>query len=622
MASIVLGSNIASLQAQRRLNQSTSTLGRSFERLASGLRINRAGDDAAGLSISESLKADRRIANQGVRNFNDATSLLNIADSTLEGLSNIVIRLKELSEQAANGVYGNVQRKAMDTEAQKLAQEYERIAQTTQFNNLKLFDGSLGTLKFQGGVGLNGGITTGIGGAIGTGSFATAISNAVSPSVLKDMNNDGYVDLIGIDAGAASFSIQLSNGDGTFRAAQSVLFGVSISSIDAADFDGDGILDIVTGFSLVGVGNDVGVLFGNGNGTFTALASYSTGQANGISRLVTGDFNGDGKADISTIASSTEIGAFLAQGNRSFKSYAQVNPGFITLNGKSEDLNGDGRDDLVFTSFAGGNVRIYLANSDGTFRSIQNLPVDTNPQDSELGDLNGDGILDLVTSNANSDSISISFGRGNGTFTPFDEFLVGDSPRDLVLGDFDGDGILDIAEGDAFDNTLSVMIGNGNGTFRARTTAALTVNFSGLLQTGDLNGDGVLDITCGDSTNQQIFYGNTRQGVGPLLPFSLKSIAGARTAMSMFGNKLSQLNVQRGNIGALQSRLVSAVNALEVSSENIAVAASRITDVDIAEESAQLVKTKIIQNAATSILAQANAQPALALTLLGPKSNK
>ena len=111
--SIGLGSNISSLRAQRLLNASSGTLGSIFERLASGTRINRASDDAAGLAIADSLRKDARVLNQASRNVNDGVSLLNIADSTLSNQKTILTRLQELATQAANGVYSSEQRRSL-----------------------------------------------------------------------------------------------------------------------------------------------------------------------------------------------------------------------------------------------------------------------------------------------------------------------------------------------------------------------------------------------------------------------------------------------------------------------------------------------------------------------------
>ena len=110
---LTLGTNIASLRSQRQLTRNSSELSTVFERLSSGQRINSASDDSAGLAIADSLRADVRIYNQGVRNLNDGISLLNIADASLDSLTTIVTRLEELASQAANGVYGTAQRAAL-----------------------------------------------------------------------------------------------------------------------------------------------------------------------------------------------------------------------------------------------------------------------------------------------------------------------------------------------------------------------------------------------------------------------------------------------------------------------------------------------------------------------------
>jgi len=108
-----LNTNLASLNAQRRLGEATSSLGTSFERLASGLRINKASDDAAGLAIASGLQVDSRVYTQGIRNVNDAISLFAVAEGGAQQLGNIIIRIQELSEQSANGTLSNKQRTAL-----------------------------------------------------------------------------------------------------------------------------------------------------------------------------------------------------------------------------------------------------------------------------------------------------------------------------------------------------------------------------------------------------------------------------------------------------------------------------------------------------------------------------
>jgi flagellin len=154
---ITLGSNVTSLQAQRRLGAATDALAKTYERLSSGQRINRASDDAAGLAIADSLKATARIASVAVRNANDGISTIAIADSALGEIGNVLSRLAELSEQSANGVFSATQRSALQNEFTALGSEIERIAVTTEFNGVKLLSGG-NELVLQ--VGFNSGSTS------------------------------------------------------------------------------------------------------------------------------------------------------------------------------------------------------------------------------------------------------------------------------------------------------------------------------------------------------------------------------------------------------------------------------------------------------------------------------
>jgi len=140
--------NLASINAQRALNSSSRGLQTAFERLSSGLRINRAMDDAAGLAIAENLKADARVASVAMRNASDGISVVAITDGAISSITNVLSRLAELAEQSANGVYGNDQRSAIQLEFNALMSEVERIAHTTEFNGLKLLSGG-GEITFQ-----------------------------------------------------------------------------------------------------------------------------------------------------------------------------------------------------------------------------------------------------------------------------------------------------------------------------------------------------------------------------------------------------------------------------------------------------------------------------------------
>ena len=135
--------NVPSLNAQRILGTNSDRLAQSVERIASGIRINRGADDAAGLAISEALRSDTRALRQAIRNGNDGISLINVAEGALNEQAGILVRLRELSSQAATGTVGSTERATIDLEFQALVKEIDRIADTTEFNGQKLVEGSL-----------------------------------------------------------------------------------------------------------------------------------------------------------------------------------------------------------------------------------------------------------------------------------------------------------------------------------------------------------------------------------------------------------------------------------------------------------------------------------------------
>lgn len=136
-----INTNIQSMQAQRSLSRVGNEQSKAYSQLASGERINKAGDDAAGLAISEKLKAEIRGTSQAVRNAGDGISVIQTAEGGLNEVSNILIRLRELSVQAASDTVGDNERKFTDMEYQQLTSELERVAQSTEFNGIKLLNG-------------------------------------------------------------------------------------------------------------------------------------------------------------------------------------------------------------------------------------------------------------------------------------------------------------------------------------------------------------------------------------------------------------------------------------------------------------------------------------------------
>ena len=144
-----IATNVSSLTSQRHLRNTRRALDKSLERLSSGYRINRAGDDAAGLAISEKLRAKVRGLVQAERNANDGVSLIQVAEGALNEVQNILVRLRELGVQSASDTIGDQERRFLDEEYQALKQELDSIANSTEFNGTYLLDGTGGSLDFQ-----------------------------------------------------------------------------------------------------------------------------------------------------------------------------------------------------------------------------------------------------------------------------------------------------------------------------------------------------------------------------------------------------------------------------------------------------------------------------------------
>ena len=295
---LTIANNLASLQAQRQFGRATESLTKINEQLSSGLRINRASDDAAGLAVAESLKVDRRVFLQGLRNVNDAISSVRVFDGALEEMSSIAIRIQELAEQSANGTLGSTQRAALDAEAQALREEAQRIVTTTRFNDLNFFDGSVTELlvqasdsQVQGSLPLLE-IPTIFDGTVQA-EVAYGTGDAPVPLGVGDINNDGITDIVAANYNSHTVSILLGNGDGTFQADLIADTGQEPEDLALADINGDGNLDFVTGNTD---STTVSIALGNGDGTFANDLTFTTG--NRPESVGVGDFDGDGNLDV------------------------------------------------------------------------------------------------------------------------------------------------------------------------------------------------------------------------------------------------------------------------------------------------------------------------------------
>ncbi len=616
--SIRINSNIAALNAERRLGQSTAQLQQSYARLSSGLRINRAVDDAAGLAISASLNADSRVLGIGVRNINDGISAIAIAAGALDELKNIAIRQKELAEQAANGIYSSSQRTALNSEANALVAEFNRIVTTTSFNGRNLLDQSFTDVTLQFGYGTNAQLDVSIGSELarlaGDGTFGSATNyNAEAPTRIigtMDLNGDGIEDIYDL---TNALGVALGNGDGTFKARRTFVPGNNNSpvSIEFGDFNGDSAMDYI-------VGRGTGVAWiglGVGDGSFKAAMSVPTPNA-AFGGIGVGDFNEDGKLDFANAGGSTNY--FFGNGDGTFNIGISFTSG-STSDTEFVDINGDNHLDIIAYTSSGGapGLEIALGNGNGTFKHHVHYAFGSATQTSRAltMDVNNDGVLDIALSNNGQGLGAVFLGNGNGTFRIGSTFALA-GLFSITSGDYNSDGFEDLAYSNTAAGGVYILAGNGNGSFKAAVSYAAGSN-SIHVSSFDYNDDGILDLLLANNAasafNLLLGNGTASSTIDEL---DLTTQSSALDALETTTETLERVTKELGRLGAYESRLTSAAQVLAATRENYMAASAQISDVDVAFEAANLVRARILQQAGAAVLAQANNQPALALKLL------
>ena len=332
-----------------------------------------------------------------------------------------------------------------------------------------------------------------------TGNTVLTADNTI---LTADFNGDGFPDLVILDKN--TISVLLGNGDGTFTAAPSPSNDLP-GAIAVGDFNGDGIPDLAVA-PVLDEGNSE-VLLGNGDGTFS-IANGSLGIGSGVATsnsIAAADFNGDGKLDIVEACASLgdqPCNLLLIQsgnGDGTFIEFSSVPLSFLGSQSMAVgDFNGDGQPDVAVTNSGTNGVNVFLNNGGGLSAVSAIPPTGTGPTSIAAADFNGDGKLDLAVANYGSNNVTILLGNGDGTFTAAASPATGTAPNSVAVADFNGDGVPDLAVANAGSSNVTILLGNGDGTFTAAAGPAADTGSTSVVL-ADFNGDGKEDLVVANS---------------------------------------------------------------------------------------------------------------------------
>lgn len=438
-----------------------------------------------------------------------------------------------------------------------------------------------------------------------TGGYALSV-------VIADVNGDHKPDLIvansGGSTGGNTVAVLLGNGDGTFQPA--VLYGsggysdvsgelISLS-IAVEDVNGDGKPDVVMANHCAindtqCTGGTVGVLVGNGDGTFKSAVSYGSGGYL-AGQLAVADLNGDGKPDLVVTncaatgsgscagngAGNGVVGVLLGNGNGTFQtatSYSSGSPEWFSTPVVVADVNGDGKPDLVLANEGGdggngeGSAGVLLGKGNGTFQPVVTYDSGGKWADAiAVADVNGDGKPDLVLANFSA-TIGVLLGKGDGTFQPVQSFPAGGSDCfSVAVADVNGDGRPDVLVANMY-SSVGALLGNGDGTFQATQSYPTGGFLPSALAVADLNSDGRPDLlvtnwcadqsVCSVGQNEtgvvSVFLNDTWQNVPPTAPVLALTPAGPLAFGPLPVGTASAQTVTVTNVGNSVVRFTSIV---------------------------------------------------------------
>ncbi|MGD9974886.1 MAG: flagellin [Desulfatirhabdiaceae bacterium] len=625
---LIINTNIASLNAQKNLSRTQNALDKSIARLSSGLRINSAKDDAAGMAISNRFVTQIRGFSQAIRNANDGISLLQTSEGSMQEVTSILQRMRELAVQAANDTNSASDRASLQGEMDQLFAEIDRIAGTTQFNGIQLVDGSGGALSFQ----------------IGSDSGQTVTVELKSVKT-SDLNLNGYSKVgelnsgrIGTSMGGASgltingFAIGSAATTGTAAdAAKAINQKTSNTGVSAVAYNiykGTGnVSGIVSGLKIGTSSGNLATI--ENSGSMTELVNNINRDAAGVSATL----NKDG-----SITLSNDTGLDIVVGGTPDNSglSAEIYKGYIAL---TDDKN----EPISITASSGctsADVNEWGFNISTGSTSITGGQVTTDKI--AAGDLtiNGVSVGASTGSSAGDKAAAINLVKGSSgvSASAYTEVSVSvDTTKIATASDLKINGsVVNLSAATSMkavvttiNNSVKGIVAttSPDGKLILTASSGMDIEIVDLVSVmeGSKTTRGTIVLTSDTGADIQISgmdlakVGFTEQGgsseaIGSGL--NIMSLENASNAIDRIDDAIDMISANRADLGAVQNRLDSTISNLQNASENFSASNSRLIDADFAAETAEMSKQQIMMQAGVAMLAQAKQLPQQALSLL------
>jgi flagellin len=619
---LVINHNMPAVFASYQLDGHYSRLAGNTERLSSGLRINGAEDDPAGYGIRELMRSEIQLMDQGIRNASDGISLLQTAEGALAVIDEKLLRMRELAEQAATGTYTTMQREIINSEYQAMAAEIDRIASATEFNGVKLLDGSVN--KMHNGQGLK--IHFGAGDSraedyyfvkIGDTRATTATGLRVGGDAKNDIWSTNGFSGTAAAAGCCGGGIpSLSQPVSAWAGGSIFAYGYNWDEAEYVDTELDkgryvaGAYEIEAGTSLErlidavnkGTQSRVRIDFRVGDDGSALVAGDVAANANricigdevyyfGSAELAATECEPDTQmTDLAAYYSGPGVGSaekVLPTGSVASALTAAINSESRSFWAKAEDH-----------SYRTGYVSVYVFNREGGDHD------DIKGSDERLGaGISGDENL--------VDSIMWFNDEANGSGRDGSYFGNGGEYWGRLRAEPTGLGTWGVSlHGRDVGDERDLWILNTGASSAASSN--LDINFYGYSSGPD--GFGLVGTATG--LNRESFFEVQNASAGDWAGASIRTQSTAQEALEALSAAILEKEGIRARLGAIVNRLENTLMNLETMRETLQTAESRISDVDVATEMTDFVRNQVLSQAAVSILSQANAMPEMALSLL------